>query len=146
MPLDTRTEARDEILTLFKDAWDTLGSAPQVIYDDSPADLPDDASYVRITVQHTASSQVTLGGKVSLGGAGRRFRRTGIVAVQIFTPVGDGLTANDTLVDFTVDIFEGESTGSDRVEFLNVRSNELGADGPWFQTNVVAEFNYDRVK
>jgi hypothetical protein len=97
-------------------------------------------------VQHNLSSQVTVGGKVSLGGGGQRFRRLGIVTVQIFTPSNDGLTLADSLVDLAVDAFEGESTGSDCVEFRNVRAVEAGQDGPWHQFNVFANFDYDRVK
>ena len=146
MPIATIEEARDEILTYFTTEWNTQTDPPLVIYDDKARDLPEDASWVRVRVQHNVFAQRTLGGKPSLGGGGRRFTRTGIVTVQVFTPVGDGLTSSDPLVDFTVDIFEGEETGSDRVEFRNTRANEVGADGPWHQTNVIADFEYDRVK
>ena len=75
-----------------------------------------------------------------------RFRRFGIVTVQVFELSGDGLTSSDVLVDLALDAFEGEKTGLDRVEFRNARANEIGQDGPWFQTNVIAEFTYDRTK
>lgn len=146
MPIATYEEARDEILAHFTTAWNAQASPPLLLYDDKPRDLPKDAVYARVTVQHNVSSQVTLGGKPSLGGGGRRFRRNGIVTVQIFTPFGDGLTTADPLVDLAVDAFEGEDTGSDRIEFHEVRANEVGHDGVWHQTNVLAEFEYDRVK
>lgn len=147
MPINTRTEARDEILDHFTTAWNAgTPPIPELLYDDKHKDLPEDAPYARITLVHGPSPQVTVGGKQSLGGGGQRFRRFGIVTVQIFSVSGDGLTDGDVLVDLAVDAFEGENTGSDRVEFRNVRANEIGQDGPWFQTNVVAEFTYDRVK
>ena len=144
MPIATIEEARDEILTYFTAAWAPTGVT--LLYDDLPHDLPEDASWARITVQHNTFTQVTLGGKVALGGGGSRFRRNGLVTVQIFTPSGDGLTTADPLVDLAVDAFEGEDTGSDRIEFRNARANEVGNDGAWHQTNVTAEFEYDRVK
>jgi hypothetical protein len=146
VPIATIAEARDEILTYFTTAWNTLGTPPLLLYDDKHTDLPDNAPYARINVQHDTFGQNTLGGKVSAGGGGRRFGRTGLVTVQIFTPSGDGLTSMDTLVDFAMDTLEGEETGSDRVEFRDARANEVGQDGPWHQTNVIAEFQYDRVK
>ena len=146
MPIDTIAEARDEILSYFTNAWNTLGTPPLLLYDDKRKDLPEDAPYARIKVEHVSFGQRTLGGKVSAGGGGSRFNRTGLVTVQIFALSGDGLTSEDTLVDFALDTLEGEETGSDRVEFRDVRANEVGDDGPWHQTNVVAEFRYDRVK
>jgi hypothetical protein len=32
------------------------------------------------------------------------------------------------------------------VELRNVRLNEVGSDGHWYQINVVADFEYDEVK
>lgn len=146
MPISTIEEARDEILTHFTTAWNAQASPPILLYDDRERDLPDNAPYARIMVEHNLSTQVTVGGKKALGGGGQRFRRTGLVTVQIFTPFGDGLTDSDPLVDLVLDIFEGEETSSDRVEFRNVRPNEVGQNGAWHQTNVLAEFVYDRVK
>lgn len=146
MPVATIAEARDEILTYFTTAWNTLGTPPLLFYDDKHLDPPDDAPYARIQVEHNTFGQQTLGGKISAGGGGRRFNRSGLVTVQVFTPSGDGLTSSDTLVDFVLDTLEGEETGSDRIEFRDVRANEVGQDGPWHQTNIIAEFHYGRVK
>ena len=147
MPVATITAGRDLILTHFKTAWDAGPSpVPPVLYADRTSDLPPDADYARVTVQHNEFEQRTLGGKPSLGGSGRRFRRSGIITIQIFTINDAGLTSSDALVDLLVDAFEGEDTSSDAVEFINVRANEVGHDGVWHQTNVLAEFRYDRVK
>ena len=144
MPIATIEEARDEILSHFTTAW--AGTGVLLLYDDRQTDLPTDAAWARITVQHLVFGQRTLGGKVALGGGGSRFGRGGLVTVQIFTPAGDGLTSADPLVDLALDAFEGESTGSDRIEFRSARANEVGLNGAWHQTNVIAEFEYDRVK
>ena len=147
MPIATIEEGRDEILDHITTAWNAqTPPIPRLLYDDKPRDLPPNNPYARVTVQHNTSTQTTLGGKPSQGGAGRRFRRFGIVTVQVFTPFGDGLTSGDPLVDLLVDALEGEDTGSDRVEFHNVSATEVGHNGVWHQTNVTAEFRYDRVK
>lgn len=147
MPIATIKEARNEILDHFTTAWNAgTPPIPLLLYDDKHEDLPADAPYARIVVKHNLTPRVTIGAPVALGGNGARFRRFGIVTVQIFTISGDGLTTADDLVDLAVDAFEGESTGSDRIEFRATRPNEIGQDGPWFQTNVIAEFDYDRVK
>ena len=147
MPINTITAARDELLLHFTNAWNAqTPPIPLLLYDDKHRDLPDDAPYARITINHNIFKQVTLGGKISQGGSGRRFRRFGIVTVQIFTVSGDGLTGGDVLAQLALDAFEGENTGSDRIEFRNARIEEVGEDGPWLQTNVIAEFLYDRVK
>jgi hypothetical protein len=147
MPIATLEAGRDEILLHFTTKWNA-GTAPipLLLYDDKARDLPTNASYARITVKHNVFPQVTVGATVAKGGNGVRFRRFGIVTVQVFTISGDGLTNSDNLVDLALDAFEGEKTGLDRIEFRNARANEIGQDGPWFQTNVIAEFVYDRVK
>ena len=147
MPITTIKEARNEILDHFTTAWNAgAPPIPLLLYDDKHVDLPENDHYARIMVQHNLTLPATVGAPTALSGNGARFRRLGIVTVQIFTISGDGLTQSDDLVNLAVDAFEGESTGSDRIEFRNTRANEVGQDGPWFQTNVIAEFEYDRVK
>jgi hypothetical protein len=146
VPIATITEGRDEIFAMFATAWATLGTPPPIIYPDKPNSLPDTGPYVKLNIQHVPSGQRTLGGKPSQGGGGRRFRRVGIFTVQIFTEPGDGLTTADTLVNLIMDTFEGESTGSDRIEFRDVTPTEVGTIDAMTQTNVSMTFEYDRVK
>ena len=147
MPIALLADGRDEILLHFTTAWNAgTPPIPLLLYDDKKRDLPPNAPYARITIKHNVFPQTTIGATVAKGGNGVRFRRFGIVTVQVFELSGDGLTSSDVLVDLALDAFEGEKTGLDRVEFRNARANEIGQDGPWFQTNVIAEFTYDRVK
>lgn len=145
MPINNPTEARDEINLHFTTIWNAQGTPPLLLYTDKKKDLPDSGDYARITVTHDSAPQVTVGGRISTGGGGQRFRNFGIVTVQIFADSDDGLTTSDVLVKIALDAFRGQSTGQDRVEFRNTRMNEIGQDGPWFQTNVLAEFVYDEV-
>lgn len=145
MPVSSITEARNEILSHFTTAWNAqTPPVPLLLYDDKskPPTPSNPAPYARITVRHTDRDRVTLSDEVG----NRRFRADGIITVQVFSVSGDGLTSNDVFVNVALDAFEGAKTGEDRVTFRNVRDEEIGEDGPWFQTNVVAEFDYDVVK
>lgn len=142
----TLTEARDEILTQFKTRWDQPGASQgiPVIYWDSDATAPKPPNpWARVTVQHSPVQP----GQVTLAGfsGGRRFRRTGICTVQIFTPLGDGLSTADQLATIARSAFEGQTTPSS-VIFRAVSVNEVGRDeGGWFQVNVLAQFEYDEI-
>jgi hypothetical protein len=146
MAIDTLTEARDELLRHITTAWNAQASPPPLLYDDNSKDLPDNGPFARITVQFNQFDQRTLGGKPALGGGGRRFGRTGTVTVQIFTLFDDGLTNSDLLVDLVIDAFEGEATTIECIWFRNVSVTTIGQTGVWHQTNVLAEFDFDRIK
>lgn len=142
--------ARDEIQTQFRTAWDAdvESTGILVLYWDRPGKVPDGVDgddnplpYVRVTIQHVAGSQPTVG---SANGQ-RRFRHNGFVTVQIFTPFGTGGLKSDRLVKVVKDAFEGQTTPSN-VIFRDVSVNEVGQSGDWFQVNVVALFEYDEVK
>jgi hypothetical protein len=142
MPISSITEARDDIIGLFTTAWNAqTPPIPLLIYQDKESDLPDNAPFARLSIEHTIFNQQTL---ANVGN--RRFRRFGIITVQIFSLAGEGLANADVFAKVALDAFEGKATGADSIEFRNVRINEIGIDGPWFQTNVLAEFEYDEIK
>lgn len=145
MPFISVELARDAILSHFNAAWAAqVPPVPKLLFQDKKDELPlGTESWARITVLHNEGRRVTVGGDPG----NRRFRRFGVINIQIFTPFGDGLVTNDKLVQVAVDAFEGKTTGGgDTVEFRNVRSNEIGPDGDWYNTNVVVNFEYDSVK
>lgn len=146
----TFEQARDDIHTLFKSAWDagveTTGKT--VMYWDSKQAVPttndgdsNPDAWARIIVQHSLSNQASLANRSGQ----RRFTRMGLVTVQIFTPLGTGLSIADKMYRIVIDAFEGKAT-SGNVWFRNVRLNEIGPSGSWFQSNVIAEFEYDEIK
>ena len=146
----TIKNARDEIISIFYTAWqaDSTSNGLKVLYDDVISDVPTtpDAdgnlpAWARITVAHTGGTQGSLSDQNGM----RRWTRTGIVTVQIFTPIGTGLSLADELSMIAVAAFEGKSTPSN-IWFRNVSNKEIGTDGEWFQTNVSAEFTYDEVR
>lgn len=142
MPITTIREAREEILNHFILAWEAQMNAPDLLFDDKERDVPDNDDFARVSVQHNVRDRRTLGDETG----NRRFRSFGIVTVQIFTVSGDGLLTQDGYTNVAVNAFEGQKTGEDRVTFRNVSHQEIGQDGPWHQTNVTAEFDYDFIK
>ena len=147
MPV-TPFEARREIYELLKAVTDTiadLGTASaNVIWDDTRKEIPDGTdpapTWARVQVRHVTAEQATLA-DATFGV--RRYTNRGIVTVQLFTAGGrDGLKTADPIVTSIKGAFQGVSTPNG-VWFRNVRTNEVGTDGPWFQTNILADFEYD---
>jgi len=132
----TYTAARDEILTLFKTAWDAQGTVPPVLYWDRATQPPTSGDWARITLRHTS------GGNAAI--SNRFFVREGLVTVQLFTNFGEGLSSADLMSKVVSDAFQGQQTAGG-VWFRNVRVNEIGQDGEWFQTNVLIDFEYNEV-
>jgi hypothetical protein len=139
--------ARDDILSLFYSAWNA-GPPSQgiaVVYDDTMGSTPKDGQpalpWARAVVKHLNGGQASL---ANFNGTSR-YRRAGIFTVQVFTPYGGGLSLSDTLVSVIVNAFEGKAS-TNGVWFRQVRINEVGQDGLWYQTNVLINFEYDEVK
>jgi hypothetical protein len=141
------TTARDDILTLFSTAWNA-GPPSQgiaVLYDDSIGIKPKSGQpllpWVRAVVRHLSGGQASLS---NFNGVSR-YRRSGIFTVQVFTPYGGGLSLSDSLVSVIVNAFEGKAS-TNGVWFRQIRVNEIGQEGVWYQTNVLINFEYDEVK
>ncbi len=136
----TFEEANNEILDVFQAAWGPTGNT--AVFDNKKGEKPAaTASWARVTVRHTGGNQASL---ANVGGQ-RRWSRDGIITVQVFVPAGEGLSGAYALAKIVADAYEGTATPS-AVWFRNVRVNEIGESGHWFQVNVLAEFTYDEVK
>lgn len=143
--MTTPTEARDDVYGIITTAWGALGP---IDYEDRPHDEATTAippktiiPWIRITMHHTNGAQVTLSNSVG----NRRFRRYGVIMVQVFSPLGSSLRDPENHSKIVNDALEGVATPHD-VLIRNVRMDEKGSDGHWFQTNVIADFEYDEVK
>lgn len=145
MSFTTRKAAITEILGLFRTAW--LGASQadnQVKYDNvgkSTTPPSGDTPWARVILRHTTSEQGTLAGAVGT----RRFDRKGILTIQIFVPPGKGLAETVDLPKILQDAYEGVETANG-AWFRDVVVNEVGPDGDFYQTNVVALFEYDEIK
>jgi hypothetical protein len=136
----THKEAVDSMLALFKAAWDTTGFI--ALYPNVAGDIPTGTDgWARVNIIHSDEEQASLSGALNT----TRFRRDGGLTVQIFTKSGEGLSNGHALTKIVQDAFEGQST-SDGIWFRNVRVNEVGPDGDWYQINVLVDFTYDEIK
>lgn len=136
----TYAEAVDSILGLFKTAWDVPGHV--ALYENIAGDVPSGvAPWARVSLRHLAGNNSSLSGALGV----QRYDRAGLLTVQIFVPVGEGLSEAHTLAKIVTDAYEGVAT-TNGVWFRNSRVNEIGPDGDWFQINVIIDFIYDEIK
>lgn len=141
----TITQARDEMLGTLRTAWQasTISAELPLLYPDTADDTPPTSgAWGRVNVQHGSRGQATLSNESGR----RRYRATGFITVQLFTPRGRGLTLTDQLIGVVLDAFDGVTTSPGHVTFARGRVREVGPDGQWFQTNVLVDFEYDEVK
>lgn len=146
--MTTVAEARDSIIQSFYDAWsaDSQSEDIKVFYpgkDEDESEKSADKSWARISIKHfdsgfSKNSLVDSEGK-------KNYQRDGVVIVNIFTPIGDGLGLDAHLASVVMGAYEGKSTPNG-VWFRNVRFNEIGTHRSWNQTNVKANFNYSEHK
>ena len=146
MSFSNRRDAITEILTLFKTAWVTTAgqSGDRVKYDNvGKSSLPPDGNlpWARVVLRHTGSNQASLSGEVGT----RRFQRNGLLTIQIFVPPGKGLAEAVDIPKIIQDAYEGQTTAGG-AWFRDVTINEIGSDGNFYQTNVIALFEYDEIK
>lgn len=138
----SRSAALVEIRDLFDTAW--AGAGP-VKYDNVTPEVtpfpPATGPWSKLFIRHAEAFQATIQGETG----NRRFRRTGLITAQIFQDPGAGLTGATDLSTIVRDAFEGV-TSPGGIIFRQVATNEIGPDGDFFQTNVVAFFEYDEQK
>ena len=138
--LSTQNDVVDALLTLVTDTWDANTSSP-LYYDNTDADRPaTPGEFGRAIVRHTFGERASIG---SAGNGTSLNRRFGDLYVQIFVPQGTGQTAARTLADAIMFAIE-DAPSSLGVRLANTQINELGADGTYWQVNVVTSFTYDR--
>lgn len=129
--------ARETIYQAFVDGW---GATPAYTFANEHFEPPADASWVRLTVLHQTASQETLG-EVGF----RRFRRQGIISLQIFVPINDGLRDIDALMQTARAIFEGRTlTGP--IWCTDANAFEAGPSDGWYQFNIDIDFAYEETR
>lgn len=134
---------------LFKVAVDANTAHPQMVgfvtiwdgVDKQPAPPNSPTPWARVAIRHNSGGQKSLANDRGK----KRFTRTGFVVIQLFTNPNDGLVSNDEITAILLSAYEGKTT-SGGVFFRNVRSQEVGQDGAWYQTNVFADFEYEQIK
>lgn len=146
MPYASINAAEDDILSVFKTAWDAqTAPVPPVAYDNVAFNQPGDGSaWVRVQVKHNPGA----GGQATIGGdpGNRRFCRYGLVVCELYVPNGKGKSAYTGFVETILKAFEGKSARNGGAYFFNVRPQEIGQEGDWFKVNVIVEFSWDQIR
>jgi hypothetical protein len=116
---------------------------PQLIYDDIQANVPRDpgARWARVSIRHDGGRQETLSNE----NGKRMWQRTGFLFIQVFTPQGTGLSTSDLILQAFRDGFQGYASPGG-IWFRDVRIEEVGNSGSFFQSNVVARFEYSEIQ
>lgn len=130
-------DAIRQILSVIDAAWAPTGHV--INYPGKTEAVPSGSSpWARVTVRHTKSEQR------SIPRAGQIYTGNGILIVQVFTPLGDGIssTLKANLVKIVQNALRGQDTPGG-LFFMEVTPEEVGQSGHWYQTNVSARWQYD---
>ena len=136
----TPLQAKDEMLEVFKTAWDAdpISTGLIIKYPDVLGPIPpSDDAWVEVLIQHNVGGEANLAGS----GSARRYRSAGFLLFRIMTPTHEGLDLVDQLAEVIIKAFETAKSKS--VRYFAPTPNFVGSDGAWHQTNVVVEFEYD---
>lgn len=138
----TYTEARDEIMAKLKAAFDSVPIS-SVHYPDMAFTIPSGSvAWARVTYDVLGSNQASF----SDGSTGRKWRRNGIIGIQLFYPLGGGSTDAWDAAKVVADAFEGKTTPGG-VWFREILGpNAIGPSGGFSQVNMTIAFNYDEIK
>lgn len=149
----TVAQSRDLIAAAIQDVADELGIDRDLIFYDDVRNTRDrfneestnppkeNKSHLRVTIRPTTGRQVSVtSGQQNTG----RFRHSGIVGIQIMTPMGDGSTTGDEYAQAFLDGLEGLDSGA--VTYDNVGVSHRGRIDQWYEQRVVADYHYDSTK
>lgn len=139
----TPDQAIDEMLTVFKTAWDSnlLSTGISVVYEGVAKEIPNGSDpWVYVSVQHSDGGEANLFGSDTT----RRYRNLGFLVFSIYTPFGDGLDLADNLAQVITDTFMGSTPHS--VTYITASPTYVGQVGSWYMTNTIVEFRYDTIR
>jgi len=124
-------DERKSIENRFNTEW----TATPIAYDNVPFNPPSNADWVRLNIQNGDSGYRSLESSI---------RHTGIINVQIFTPINKATKTSRQYADIVSDIFSDQRF-DDIV--TNVSSiNIIADDDAWLQTNVTTPYYRDAEK
>lgn len=144
----TLEQARDDLLGMVQTFWDGEATAPaKLLFEEKGGSRPieRDANnnvlpWARANVRHSYGFQSAL----SNSGGRHRYTELGMLTIELWFPAGKGHREMDPFAQLLVNDLRGTRT-ENGVILRNVRPMEMGQDGIWFRTNVLADFEYDQV-
>ena len=130
-------EAVDAMCKVFLDVWGDRGTIVWSDFNARPS--VDNEPWARVILRHMDGRQSSLTGDVGT----KRYDRSGVLLIQIFTPAGRGQTKGYQLAQEVMNAFEDAELD---VWFRNTRLNERGTSGSFNQIDVLTDFLYDEVR
>lgn len=125
-------EAEQAIITQFKTAWAVSHPADApIVLDNEIGETT--SKWVRLDVQYTTSQQVTMGSAPN-----RKFRRNGIVMVQLFSPANQGRGPLADLATDAREALEGKHLGELHLHAGSTQKQPT--DGVWAMAVVTVPF------
>lgn len=125
--------------------WDTewVSGSPSsartpTAYENVPYEPTLGTSWVRLSILNGEALQISTGDP-----GNNQHRHVGVIAIQIFTPAGQGTNAGRALADLAAAVFRNQRFSGlyAKVPYISGTSN----DGPWHQTNVTVPFWRDEL-
>ena len=153
MTVANMKELKDEVLTVFKAAWDTTngGNPYQVKYPGiansalPPENPTPTEPWAMVTLPGSTNTQSTLANYQGK----KRFEFSGPLIISIFAPMGEDGTDPDGLVrelaQLVWEAYAGKNTDK-QVWFRDATVNIIGESGNFYQANVSIDFTYDQIK
>lgn len=133
----------DAILTQFKTGMDTLRPNVPIAYPNMPFDP--DTQYIAST--HEAWARIVIQGgeerQASIGGDATRWRKVGIVSVQVFTPLNAGQTTALEISDDVATTLRGITVSGVILKAATINPIGREDDEAWLQVNIDVPFRYD---
>lgn len=135
--IENWSDADDEMVALFKAAWDTT-TFPCQYPNASWPDVGPKGPWARLAIDYMFGRQYAFGGPEKA-----LFEKSGWIYIYIYTPIGSGTKQGRDLMQTALKAFEGKRTTSD-VWFRNVRMESegrgTGGDRGFWVTIGVADF------
>lgn len=144
----TIEEAIDSVINHFVTAWDAAATGITLSYANTPLnDLPtDDSSTKQVQPKVSVEADLLDAFQVTMGStSNRRFRRYGVMTIQILTPRGQGHLLEDRYAKIVFDSLEGECT-TEGVELYKVTPLAGFNAGAYRVKQINVEFDYDEIK
>ena len=131
----TYAVAHAAIRTRFETQW---GATTAVQFPNVKFNVPN-SSWVRLNIEQAGANWAGFGDP-----GNNPERNFGQVTMQIFTESGEGEGTALALADAARAVFRSWRDAASGVRFLvPPYARQIGPDGKWYQTNVVAPFQFD---
>ncbi|AEP08889.1 phage tail terminator-like protein [Micavibrio aeruginosavorus] len=129
-------QAEAAVRAYFNTGW---AARTPIAWPDVSFTPPNNATWVRFSMKNNDGYQASMGSPGS-----NRFRRVGMVYIDIFQPAGQGSIDARKKADIAHDIFLANTLPG--ITFSNINARDIGKDATGaYQWKVSAAFKYDRI-